>query len=255
MKFNFEKNLLNLKKKNVIITGSNGLLGQQLIKVFNKLEANPIAVDKNNSNNKNYFKCNLNNKQEVENLFKNLNKKYRTLDILINNAGVSIFTPFHKRTEKEIYLTNDTNINATIFCINQFANYCKINKTSQWKSIVNISSIYSIISPDPRIYKTGDRKNSEIYGASKSAINQLTKYYAVHLANKKIRVNGVLPGGIYNEKYPQSKNFIKEYSFRNPLKRMGTSNEIVNGIVFLSSSMSSYVTGHNLVIDGGMSAW
>ena len=121
--------------------------------------------------------------------------------------------------------------------------------------IINIASMYGVISPDYRIYSEGDRKNSEIYGATKAAIIQMTKYFAVHLAERKIRVNCVSPGGIFNPENPQSDSFIKNYSLRCPLNRMANVNEIIGGIIFLSSDAASYVTGQNLIIDGGMSCW
>jgi hypothetical protein len=77
----------------------------------------------------------------------------------------------------------------------------------------------------------------------------------VHLAKKKIRVNSVSPGGIYNIKNPQTKTFIKKYSKKNPMNRMANVCEIVGAIVYLTSDTSSYTTGHNIIIDGGMSAW
>jgi NAD(P)-dependent dehydrogenase (short-subunit alcohol dehydrogenase family) len=120
---------------------------------------------------------------------------------------------------------------------------------------VNIASIYGEISPDPKIYLDGDRKNSEVYGATKAGVIQMTKYFAVHLAEKGLRVNAVSPGGIYNPETPQSERFIKEYSKRNPMGRMAMANEILGAILYLSSDTSSYVTGHNLVVDGGMSCW
>ena len=123
------------------------------------------------------------------------------------------------------------------------------------KNIINISSIYSLISPDPRIYSKKDRKSSEIYGATKAGVNQMTKYFAVHLNNKNIRVNSVSPGGIYNSKKPQNKNFIKKYSDRNPMKRMAKTSEIIGAVIYLASNSASYTNGHNLIVDGGMSAW
>ena len=97
--------------------------------------------------------------------------------------------------------------------------------------------------------------SSEIYGATKAGINQITKYFAVHLSNKNIRVNSISPGGIYNLKNPQDKKFIKKYSSRNPMKRMAKIQEIVGAAIYLASDASTYTNGHNLVVDGGMSSW
>ena len=83
----------------------------------------------------------------------------------------------------------------------------------------------------------------------------MTRYFSVHLSNKNIRVNSISPGGLLNEKSLQNKKFIKKYSFRNPMGRMGYVNEIIGAAVYLVSDASSYTNGHNLVVDGGMSAW
>jgi len=105
------------------------------------------------------------------------------------------------------------------------------------------------------MYKEGDRKNSEVYGATKAGIIQMTKYFAVHLAENQIRVNVVSPGGIYNSENPQSENFVNEYSKRNPTGRMANTDEMLGAVLFLASNTSTYVTGHNMVVDGGMSCW
>ena len=83
----------------------------------------------------------------------------------------------------------------------------------------------------------------------------MTKYFAVHLAEKNIRVNAVSPGGIFNTENPQSEYFIGEYSKRNPMGKMANAEEIMGAVLYLVSDASSYVTGHNLVVDGGMSCW
>ena len=83
----------------------------------------------------------------------------------------------------------------------------------------------------------------------------MTRYFAVHLAKHEIRVNSVSPGGIYNPESPQGADFISEYSFRCPMGRMANVNEVIGAILYLSSNAASYTTGHNMVIDGGMSCW
>ena len=124
-------------------------------------------------------------------------------------------------------------------------------------SVVNVASHYGIISPNPTIYTDCDRRNSEIYGASKAGLIQMTKYFAVNalMDGVKVRVNAVAPGGILNPLEPQGEDFIKRYSSLCPMGRMGDENEILGPILFLMSSLSSYVNGHTLVIDGGMTSW
>tara|TARA_B100000941_G_scaffold278402_1_gene242705 strand:- start:451 stop:1224 length:774 start_codon:yes stop_codon:yes gene_type:complete len=250
--------LYNLKNKVVLITGSSGQLGSALCKSYLDLGSIVIGIDNlkpsKGIKNVNYFIKDVSNEKGIQNLFEEIYKKFGSIDILINNAGVSIFSPFQKRTNEELDFVIDTNLKGSFYFIKEFSNFSK-SKNSNYSNIVNIASMYGVISPDFRIYSKGDRKNSEIYGATKAAIIQMTKYFAVHLAERKIRVNCVSPGGIFNQENPQSDSFIKNYSFRCPLNRMANVKEIIGGIIFLSSDAASYVTGQNLIIDGGMSCW
>ena len=108
-----------------------------------------------------------------------------------------------------------------------------------------------------RIYKgsklNGMKINSPaVYSASKSAIIGLSRYLATYLAKYKIRVNSISPGGVINK---HNKTFVKNYSSKVPLSRMGKKNEIASAILFLSSEESSYITGQNIIVDGGYSSW
>lgn len=254
---NFLKNFFQLKKKVIIVTGCNGQLGSSLVKFFLELGSTVIGVDnekypKIQNAEFHFYTCDISKENKVKFLFKKLFLAFKDIHCLVNNAGVSIFKPFELRSTKDLDKVIDVNIKGTFFCIQNFA---KQKKNKIEKSIINISSIYSIISPDPEIYSKGDRKNSEIYGATKAAINQMTKYFAIHLSKKNIRVNAVLPGGIFNDRNPQSAKFIKNYSRRNPMGRMAKTEEIVGAVIYLASASASYINGQNIIIDGGMSAW
>ena len=127
----------------------------------------------------------------------------------------------------------------------------KKNKTGG--SIVNIGSVYGLVSGDPRIYTDCARNVSEVYSASKAAVIQLTKYFAIHLSDYHIRVNSLSPGGVFNK---QGDDFVKNYSNRVPINRMADQDELVSGLLYLANNkLSSYVKGHNLIIDGGLTAW
>lgn len=251
-------NLFSLKSKKIIVTGSSGQLGFEIVKTFLNLGSIVIGVDikklKNfTHDNFFFFKADISKFSQNKTTFQKIFKKHKEVNCLINNAGVAIFSPFQKRTEKELDFVIDVNLKSYFFSIQNFEKYC--DKKKNKKNIINISSIYSLISPDPKIYSSKDRKSSEIYGMTKSGVNQLTRYFAVHFAKKNIRVNCISPGGIFNKNKPQNKKFIKNYSKRNPMNRMAQVDEIVGGVIYLSSDASSYTNGHNLVIDGGMSAW
>jgi NAD(P)-dependent dehydrogenase (short-subunit alcohol dehydrogenase family) len=251
------KNFFNFKNNKIIITGCNGQLGSYLVNSFLNFGSIVIGIDISKKiyiKNKNFhfYDCDLNDEEKISSTFDKIFVKFDLIEGLINNAGVSIFENFELRTSIDLDKVIGVNLKGSFFCIQNFSRQKKNNIT---KSIINISSIYSIISPDPEIYKKGDRKNSEIYGATKAGLNQMTKYFAVHLANKNIRVNAISPGGIYNPKNPQSKKFIFRYSKKNPMKRMANVNEILGAVIYLLSPSSSYTNGHNIVIDGGMSCW
>lgn len=250
--------LFNLKGRVVLITGAAGQIGSVICKAFSKMNARVIAIDKgvfkDKLSNVEYHKADITRKKEVFRCFENIFKRYGRIDILINNAGVSVFEPFEKRKEASLDFVMDVNLKGTFFCIQEYVNLFDKYKSKKG-SIINIASFYGVISPDFRVYTDCSRKNSEIYGATKAGVIQMTKYFAVHLANRNIRVNAVSPGGIYNPGKPQGKDFIKNFAFRCPAKRMGNDSELIGALVYFAGDSSSYTTGQNLLIDGGMSCW
>ncbi|MEW5693019.1 MAG: SDR family oxidoreductase [Candidatus Hydrogenedentota bacterium] len=266
MNKNYIEKLFNLEKKRVLITGAAGQIGKALVGTFLECGAIVLAADLDIKNLKKNLK-NLTNtydtlflytvdirkKESVSKMFGKIFREHRKLDVLINNAGASTFEPFLERSEKRFNWVMDVNLKGTFFCIQKYAR--ELIKSRTRGVIVNIGSIYGVISPDYRIYTDCKRKNSEVYGATKAAIIQMTRYYAVHLSRYGIRVNCVSPGGVFNPQNPQGKDFVKKYSYRCPLGRMAMTDDIVGGVLYLSSDASQYVTGQNLIIDGGMSCW
>ena len=123
-----------------------------------------------------------------------------------------------------------------------------LNKSSS-PSIVNISSIYSFLAPDYNLYKNTKIFNPAAYGSSKAGLVYLTKWLSTTLS-PKIRCNSISLGGV---KRNQEKKFIIKYKNKVPLNRMATANDLINSIIFLSSDMSNYITGQNLIVDGGIS--
>jgi NAD(P)-dependent dehydrogenase (short-subunit alcohol dehydrogenase family) len=124
-------------------------------------------------------------------------------------------------------------------------------------SIINILSIYGIVAPDQRIYEgslyEGRPINTPaVYSTSKAALWGLTKYLAAYWGAEGVRVNAVTPGGVFSG---QNDTFVQRYSHRVPLGRMAEADEIAGAVVFLASSASSYVTGQNIIVDGGLSVW
>jgi NAD(P)-dependent dehydrogenase (short-subunit alcohol dehydrogenase family) len=119
-------------------------------------------------------------------------------------------------------------------------------------SIINLASIYGIVAPDFSIYEGTELTMPVAYASIKAGIIALTKYIATYFGHDNIRANTVSPGGIYDNQPP---SFVDKYSRKTPLGRMGNPSEIVGAVIYLASDASSFVTGHNLTVDGGWTAW
>ena len=251
--------LFNLSGKTVIITGATGQLGKVFCKAFKEAGAvvNGLEVNINKANcldGVNYFECNIVNKNEIIKTFDVIAEKCGRIDVLVNNAGVSTFEPFEERPEEKLDWVMDVNLKGTFFCIQTLVNGMDARK-QKGASVINVASFYGVMSPDFRIYTDCDRKNSEIYGATKAGVIQMTKYFSVHLAERSVRVNAISPGGIFNPESPQGKDFVTNYSFRCPMKRMANADEMVGAVLYLAGDAATYTTGQNIVVDGGMSSW
>jgi NAD(P)-dependent dehydrogenase (short-subunit alcohol dehydrogenase family) len=259
-------NLFDLKGMNILVTGAAGQVGIEVVSALLALRANVIAVDvdldKLVDMSKNLgwpnervqlVKSDISIKSDVVNLFEVLRTTNTVIQGLVNNAGVSCFEPYLERREESIDWVMDVNIKGTLFCIQEFIKHRK--EFSLGGAIVNIASHYGLVSPDPRIYTDCDRKNSEIYGATKAGIIQMSKYFAVHAAEYGIRSNTVSPGGIRDPGNSQGEDFLKNYNYRCPMGRMAETHEIVGAIMFLLSPAASYINGQNIVVDGGTTAW
>lgn len=122
-------------------------------------------------------------------------------------------------------------------------------------SIVQFSSMYGVVSPDPRAYPAGQSVNPPDYGFAKAGILQLVRYQAVQLAPTNVRVNAIVPGPFPGEKAQSDQEFIDRLSSRVPLGRIGDAEELIGAVVFLCSRASSFVTGTSITVDGGWTAW
>ena len=139
-------------------------------------------------------------------------------------------------------------LNGYFLCCQQALNQMKKQKSG---SLINIASIYGIVAPDFSIYGEMPQGNSSAYSAIKGSLINLTRYLAAYYGRHNIRVNSISPGGIFdNQKEP----FLTNYNNKVPLGRMATPEEISPSVSFLLSDDSTYITGHNLVIDGGWTA-
>jgi NAD(P)-dependent dehydrogenase (short-subunit alcohol dehydrogenase family) len=255
------RNLESFKEKRILITGATGQIGKIFCREFAKLGAIICASDIDDDRCKELAMsldsskhigvgCDISDDKQVIALFSQIERELNGIDIVINNAGTAVFSSFVERTIDEFMHVMRVNVGGTFLCIQQAAKLMK--KNDETGSIINIGSIHGVVSGDPRIYTDCSRNTSECYGASKAAVIHMTKYFAVHLAQDRIRVNAVSPGGIFNE---QGNDFVKNYSNRTPLNRMGNPHELLSAVKYFASDESSYTTGQNLVVDGGWTSW
>lgn len=260
-------NFFNIDGESVLITGAAGQIGSALVEALLRSGVKVAAVDRSlpelkekasamnwDSKSTLLLEADVSKAEQIKTAFDAAQKEFGFLNHIINNAGVSVFEPFMERTEESIDLVMDVNLKGTIFCIQEYLKLKQKNSGLRGV-IINIASHYGLISPDPRIYTDCDRKNSEIYGASKAGIIQLTKYFAIHAAEYGVRVNCVSPGGIRNPENPQGDDFQKNYAYRCPLGRMAEVTEMIGPVIFLLSPAADYINGQNIIVDGGMTSW
>ena len=245
------QNIINLKNKFCLVTGSNGYIGKIICEKLLKLGAKVIHTDikKNKIKSKNsfFFKADLTSKKEIGILVEKINKKFKKIDILINNAGyvgTSSLKNDNKLGYNEEYVK--LNLNNTILLTELIIPSLKRSKNG---SIINICSIYSFLGYDYNLYKGTQMKSPLGYGVSKAGLMHYSKMLSTSLA-PKIRVNSISPGGIFRD---QPISFVKKYLLKTPLNRMGNEKDVANAVIFFSSELSSYITGQNLVVDGGYS--
>jgi NAD(P)-dependent dehydrogenase (short-subunit alcohol dehydrogenase family) len=265
--------MINMKKNDftdqvVMISGAAGQLGQtfvngviegggRVIGLDVSLEGLMSAFKENNWDDEQVclLEADIRNRNAVVKSFEAGIDRFGKVSSQINNAGLSVFEPWSERSEEEIDLVMDVNLKGTFNCLQVYLKYCISNHVEG--AIVNIASHYGIVSPDPRIYTDCARRSPEIYGATKAGVIQMTKYFAVNARHDgaKVRVNAVAPGGIRNPWDPQGEDFQRLYGDRCPMGRMAELAEILGPVLFLLSPEASYINGHTLVVDGGVTAW
>ena len=262
------KKLFDLTGKVVIITGAAGMLGSRYAYGLSKQGANVVLADINFSeckkiekDIKNSFETNpysikldLTKIKSIESMVSNVLKKYSKIDVLINNAAYQgnpkIRTAGFEKLSLDIWQQAiDVNLTGVFLCCQNIGKQMLKQKSG---NIINIASTYGLVGPDQRIYGKSGQNSAAFYAATKSAVLNLTRYLSAYWQRTGIRVNTFSPGGVENKQDP---DFIKKYSSRTPLKRMARKDEYVGSLIFLASDASSYMTGSNLVVDGGWTAW
>lgn len=263
----------SLKNKVAIITGGTGILGQTFSRGLCEAGANLIVVDKIGEPElfakelaSEYgvktkgFTCELRSQAAVKSLVSEVVKEFGRIDILHNNAAgkgddlAEYLKPFEIYSLEKWQEIMSINVDTMFLMAQAVGN--EMLKTGGG-SIIQTASIYGVVAPDKRIYEGSLYNNHTIsspavYSASKAAVIGLSNYLAAYWGDKNIRVNTLTPGGVHSG---QNETFFQKYSARVPMGRMAEKKDMVGALIYLASDMSKYVTGQNILVDGGLTVW
>jgi NAD(P)-dependent dehydrogenase (short-subunit alcohol dehydrogenase family) len=185
-------------------------------------------------------------------------EKHGRLDVLVNNASSGRPGTIDSATPEDFHRAYGVNVVAAFQLLQLLTPLLKETgkRTSGGASVINVASMYGSVSPDPSIYGTSGANNPPYYGSAKAGLIQLTRYAACHLASDRIRVNSISPGAFPAARFlERDPHFGDRLSARVPMRRIGNPHEVQGPLLFLASDASSYVTGANLAVDGGWTAW
>lgn len=275
--------MFKLKNKVILVVGGRGYLGRDFCYYLNKQNATVISADRketsnavsksaNKKNQNGIIQVNIDVTKEdsVSQVVDKIVKDHGKIDVLVfsvTDKPKDFYLPFTECSLKGWQSVIHTELDGAFLLTKKVG---RVMETQMSGSIILLSSIYGVVGNDQRIYEgsnldslyTNNKNNfnenrkissHSVYSAVKGGIISLTKYLATYWGDKNIRVNCVSPGGIYHE--GENKKFVEKYSAKVPLGRKSKLNEISPSIVYLASDESSYVTGQNIIIDGGWTAW
>ena len=256
-----------------IVTGAAGLLGARFSRALSAAGARVVGLDltadavdaalASTSDRFSSLAVDLADERSVIETASQIEREFGAPDILVNNAASkssdvrSFFRPFEDTSTavwNEVMAVNITGM--MLMCREHGRRMIEHGKRG---TIINIASIYGVVAPDQRIYQGSDYPDlggsintPAIYSTTKAAVIGLTRYLAAYWGHAGIRVNAISPGGVSSG---QNETFRQNYSRRVPLGRMAEGEEMDGALVYLASDASSYVTGQNIVVDGGLTAW
>jgi len=272
IKENLSERLFDVSEEIVIITGVCGQLGNAYAEAFLNSGSQVVGIDmKASTSSANlsesypdhfiFIEADVTNRASLQESLVSIKDNFGAPSVLINNAAIDSppnssnedNTAYENYPEDSWYKVIDVNLKGVHLCCQIFGGAMAESKRG---SIINVASTYGVVSPDQNLYDYR-RKRGEIfykpvaYSASKSGILNLTRYLAVYWAKQNVRVNTLTIAGVFNH---QEQEFLDAYCERIPIGRMANTDDYHAAVLFLASNASRYMTGSNLVIDGGWTA-
>lgn len=256
----------NLQGKVVLITGGYGYLGKAITEsmafhgadVF-VLGRNREKFDQSFSGTDESFKSNIqfelldvSDTASIAEAYKRINQQKGRIDVLVNNAFYTRGQSPEEMEDQDWEFGIDGTLNSVFRCIREIIPYFKAAGSGK---IINVSSMYGMVAPQFEVYdKNPEFLNPPHYGAAKAGILQMTRYYASYLGHHNINVNAVTPGAFPSESVKKHTSFVEELQKKTCLGRVGLPEDLAGAFVFLASGASDYITGQNIVVDGGWTA-
>ena len=264
--------LFNLRDRVVVVTGCTGVLGARYCRAFVENgtrvvmadipERNPSgaaeALGRELGGSAFGMACDVTRESDVIALFETAVKQFGRVDVVLNNAAATgehllkvgdVFAPFEQYPLSVWEQVLKVNLTGVFLVAREGG---KAMLAHGGGSMINVSSIYGVVGPDHRIYDGMPFASFPAYTAGKAGVHGLTMWLATYWGARGIRVNTLVPGGVYNG---HSKEFVRRYSQRTPLARMAERDDLVGMVLYLASDASRYCTGQEFIVDGGLTAW
>lgn len=255
-----------LKGKVIVITGACGLVGRAFCEAAAQFGAHVVAVDIPQADPEAFAKelqerhnntmlgvaIDVASKADVTGLQKAVLDAFGTIDGLVNghqNKSHLIFEPFEEVSEDNWDTVVNINLKGTFLTCQVLGSWMADNGGG---SIINIPSTYSVVAPNQNLYKGTSLGCPAAYSASKGGIDALSRYLASYWATKKVRVNMITPHGVWNN---HEKQFEDNFARFSPMERLSYNHEVASAMIYLLSDASSYVTGDNMLVEGGWTVW
>ncbi len=260
------KKLFDLTGKVCIVTGGTGYLGSGNVKILKDFGATVICTDIREIDERFmnedggaadlFIRCDISSTESIKECFKTVYEKYGRIDVLVNCAtyckGHGVDSQIEFMSDETWQVGIDGCLNSIFRATREVIPYMKENGGS----IINYCSMYGLVSPDLRIYgEDNPQKNPPNYGAAKAGVAQFTRYSAGALAKYNIRVNAVTPGPFPNPANAKDEEFNAKLAGKTILGRYGKNHEMAGAVLLLASDASTFMTGSNIVVDGGRTAW